>query len=247
MQGKPKGLLVSTIHTLRQWRKLKRYGQRELARLAGLSHTAVSDLEQGKTKGLPATWRKLAAALGVDVTPILEYRREGRAVLAVTLNAARRQLSTEEQRGLVRRLRFELGWSYSRIEQATGIPKVTCIRWCNEEPERQVEDLRTFSGGPFGPPENLRKLATTHGLDGKRYPMERLDDEDRAALVERARALRDAGATLEQIANELGVALGTISSWLNRGARIQTTLSRASRVSGVVGLDKETSDGEAAR
>jgi transcriptional regulator with XRE-family HTH domain len=61
------------------------------------------------------------------------------------------------------------------------------------------------------------------------------------------RALRDAGATLEQIANNLGVAIGTVSSWLNRGTRIQTTLSRASRVSGVVGLDKETSDGEAAR
>jgi transcriptional regulator with XRE-family HTH domain len=75
IHGKPAGLLVSTTHTLRQWRKLKGYGQRELARLAGLSHTAASDLEQGKTKGLPATWRKLAVALGVDVTQILEYRR----------------------------------------------------------------------------------------------------------------------------------------------------------------------------
>jgi len=66
---------MGDVHNLRQWRKLKGYGQRELARLAGLSHTAVSDLEQGKTKGLPATWRKLAAVLGIDVTQILEYRR----------------------------------------------------------------------------------------------------------------------------------------------------------------------------
>jgi transcriptional regulator with XRE-family HTH domain len=66
---------VSTIHTLRQWRKLKGYGQRELARLAGLSHTTASDLEQGKTKRLPATWWKLVVALGGGVTQILEYRR----------------------------------------------------------------------------------------------------------------------------------------------------------------------------
>jgi len=246
MQGKPKGLLVSTIHTLRQWRKLKRYGQRELARLAGLSHTAVSDLEQGKTKGLPATWRKLAAALGVDVTQILEYRREGRAVLAVTLNAARRQLSKEEQRALVRRLRREFQWSFRQIVLATGIPYSTCRVWCEEE-EANLEGLSRFSGVQSWTPENLPKLAKTRGRDDKRYPAERLDDDDRATLIERARALRDAGATLEQIANELGVAVGTVSSWLNRGARIQTTLSRTSRVSGVVGLNKETSDGEAAR
>jgi hypothetical protein len=138
------------------------------------------------------------------------------------------------------------GGVFRQIEAATGIPDSTCIRWCDEEPTN-LEDSGRFSGAPFGAPENLPKLAKTRGRDGKWRPAEQLDDEDRAALVERARALRDAGATLEQIANELGVALGTISSWLNRGARIQTTLSRASRVSGVVGLDKETSDGEAAR
>jgi DNA invertase Pin-like site-specific DNA recombinase len=151
----------------------------------------------------------------------------------------------EEQRSLVRRLHRELGGSFRQIEAATGIPWSTCRLWCEEE-ETDLEGLSRFSGVQSCTPENLPKLAKTRGRDDKRYPAERLDDEDRAALIERARALRDAGATLEQIANELGVALGTVSSWLNRGARIQTTLSRASRVSGVVGLDKETSDGEAA-
>lgn len=66
---------MDAVHSLREWRKLKGYGQRELARLAGLSHTAVHDLEQGKVKGWPATWRRIADALGVDVTQILEYRR----------------------------------------------------------------------------------------------------------------------------------------------------------------------------
>jgi DNA-binding XRE family transcriptional regulator len=194
---------VGTIHTLRPWRKVKGYGQREFARLAGLSHTAVSDLEQGKTRGLPATWRKLAVALGVDVTQILEYRREGRVVLAATLNVARRQLSTDEQRALVRRLRREFQWSFRQIEAATGIPKSTCLLWCEEE-QTDLEGSRRFSGVRDWTPENLPKIAKTSGLDDKRYPAERLDDDDRAALIERARALRDAGATLEQIADERG-------------------------------------------
>ena len=152
----------------------------------------------------------------------------------------------EEQRSLVRRLRFELGWSFRQIEAATGIPRSTCLLWCEEE-EMNLEGLSRFSGVQDWTPENLPKLAKTRGRDDKRYPAERLDDDDRAALVERARALRDAGATLDEIANELGVALGTVSSWLNRGTRIQTTLSCARCVGGVVGLDGETSDGEAAR
>jgi hypothetical protein len=182
----------------------------------------------------------------IPTTVVPGLDEDGRATLAITLNFARRQLSTDEQRALVRRLRREFGWSFRQIEAATGIPKSTCLLWCEEE-QTDLEGSRRFSGVRDWTPENLPKIAKTSGLDDKRYPAERLDDDDRAALIERARALRDAGATLEQIASELGVALGTVSSWLNRGARIQTTLSRAGRVSGVVGLRKETSDGEAAR
>ena len=134
----------------------------------------------------------------------------------------------EEQRSLVLRLRREFGWSFRQIEAATGIPRSTCLLWCEEEQE-EMKDPDRFSTVQSWTVENLPKPAKTLGRDGKRRPAEQLDDDDRAALIERARALRDAGATLEQIANELGVALGTVSSWLNRGARIQTTLSRASR------------------
>jgi hypothetical protein len=129
----------------------------------------------------------------------------------VTLNVARRKLSTDEQRALVRRLRREFGWSFRQIEAATGIPDSTCQRWCDEE-TTDLEDLSRFSTAPDGAVENFPKFAKARGRDGKWRPAEQLGDDDRAALIERARALRDAGATLDEIANDLGVAIGMVSS-----------------------------------
>ncbi len=63
------------VRTLRAWRLLRGYGQRELARLAGVSHSTVIGIEHGRYRGYPATWRKLAAVLGVELTQIAEYRR----------------------------------------------------------------------------------------------------------------------------------------------------------------------------
>jgi transcriptional regulator with XRE-family HTH domain len=172
----------------------------------------------------------------IPTTVVPGLDENSRAALAITLNFSRRQLSSDDQRALVRRLRREFQWSFRQIEAATGIPKSTCLLWCEEGQEEQadLEGLGRFSTVQDWTVENLTKPTKTRGRDGKSRPSEQLDEDDRAVLVERARALRDAGATLEQIANDLGVAIGTVSSWLNRGARIQTTLSRASRVGAAV-------------
>lgn len=60
---------------LREWRIRRGYGQRELARLAGVSHTTLTHLERGRYRGHPATWRKIAAVLEVDLLAIAEYRQ----------------------------------------------------------------------------------------------------------------------------------------------------------------------------
>lgn len=63
------------IRPLRQWRLEAGYGLRELARLAGSNHVTLRNLELGRSAGYPATWRKIAHALGIAVTQIAEYRR----------------------------------------------------------------------------------------------------------------------------------------------------------------------------
>jgi hypothetical protein len=54
----------------------------------------------------------------------------------------------------------------------TGVPWGTGRLWCEEEQSKLVDSSR-ISGVPSGTPENLLELATTRGLDGKRYPVER--------------------------------------------------------------------------
>lgn len=63
------------VKTLRQWRYERAIGLRELARLSGVSVATVSAIEHGRSRGYPATWRKIAATLSVDPMQIAEYRR----------------------------------------------------------------------------------------------------------------------------------------------------------------------------
>lgn len=63
------------VRSLREWRFKRAIGQRELARLAGVSVYTLLNIEHGRSRGYPATWRKLASALGVEPEQILEYRR----------------------------------------------------------------------------------------------------------------------------------------------------------------------------
>jgi transcriptional regulator with XRE-family HTH domain len=51
---------------LRELREERVFSQRELARLAGLTHVTVWRLENGYSEARPATIRKLAGVLGVE-------------------------------------------------------------------------------------------------------------------------------------------------------------------------------------
>ena len=124
------------------------------------------------------------------------FSADGKTYPSERLNAARRQLTKDELRELVRKLRFEHKMSYPMIEQATGVPFKTCQRWCDED----------VSGLSSDKPENSIKV---QGADKKEYPAERLSPVDLAERRRRVRELRNAGYTLEEIAEELGVSLGT--------------------------------------
>ncbi|MBX6752734.1 MAG: helix-turn-helix transcriptional regulator [Thermorudis peleae] len=66
---------MTAVRSLREWRLLRGYGQRELARLAAVSHSTIVGIERGRYRGYPSTWRKVAGVLGIDVAQIAEYRR----------------------------------------------------------------------------------------------------------------------------------------------------------------------------
>lgn len=60
------------LSRLRPTRERKALSQRELAALAGMTHTQISRIETGLSEPYPSTVRKLAAALGVDPTDLME-------------------------------------------------------------------------------------------------------------------------------------------------------------------------------
>jgi transcriptional regulator with XRE-family HTH domain len=62
------------VRSLREWRFKRALGQRELARLAGISVYTLLNLEHGRSRGYPQTWRKIAAVLQVEPEQIAEYR-----------------------------------------------------------------------------------------------------------------------------------------------------------------------------
>ena len=90
---------------------------------------------------------------------------EEKIARAVALNAARRQLSKDELKDLVIRLRKEHRLSYRQIEDCTGIPYRTCAFWC-EEPISTVQSCTVEN-----PP-------SVFSADGKERPAERLSPED---------------------------------------------------------------------
>jgi transcriptional regulator with XRE-family HTH domain len=61
--------------SLREVRLRRLLTQRELARLAGVTHKTVVDLELGRVEPRLATMRKLAAALGVEPLEVDEFSR----------------------------------------------------------------------------------------------------------------------------------------------------------------------------
>ena len=68
-------MLQTVVHigdTLRKLRDEKFLSQRELARAAGVSPTTVFKLEANQTEPHPRTIRKLAEALGVEPSKLVD-------------------------------------------------------------------------------------------------------------------------------------------------------------------------------
>jgi transcriptional regulator with XRE-family HTH domain len=57
---------------LRAIRERKALSQRELAALAGMTHTQISRIETGLSEPYPSTVRKLATALSVEPSELME-------------------------------------------------------------------------------------------------------------------------------------------------------------------------------
>ena len=62
------------MSTLKETRLRRVLSQRELAKRAGVVQRTIVEAEAGRQVPRPATMRKLAAALGVDVLDIDEFR-----------------------------------------------------------------------------------------------------------------------------------------------------------------------------
>lgn len=62
---------------LQHLRKERVFSQRELARLAGLTHATVWKLENGPAEAHPRTIRKLAATLGVEPQELVKGEDDG--------------------------------------------------------------------------------------------------------------------------------------------------------------------------
>jgi HTH-type transcriptional regulator, competence development regulator len=75
--------------TLREVRERKCWGQAELARRVGLSPNTLYRIETGRSRPRPATLRRLAEALQVDPSELVEGRAERVARALAALDAAR--------------------------------------------------------------------------------------------------------------------------------------------------------------
>lgn len=59
------------MHAVRTWREHRRLSQERLAQQAGISKAYLSQIESGKRRGSTTTLRKIAEALGVPVSVLL--------------------------------------------------------------------------------------------------------------------------------------------------------------------------------
>jgi DNA-binding XRE family transcriptional regulator len=63
--------IINGENALRVWRKYRELTQDQLADLAQVRKSRISEIENGKAQGKPALWRALADALKVSVDDIL--------------------------------------------------------------------------------------------------------------------------------------------------------------------------------
>jgi transcriptional regulator with XRE-family HTH domain len=64
------------VERLRELRKLRALSQDELAEVAGVGRATISRIERRETGAHGRTLRKLARALGVDVSELVEVDRD---------------------------------------------------------------------------------------------------------------------------------------------------------------------------
>lgn len=63
--------LLGGENALRIWRQYRKMTAVRLSELSGIDQSRISELENGKAQGKPATWRALADVLNVTVDDIL--------------------------------------------------------------------------------------------------------------------------------------------------------------------------------
>ncbi len=68
--------LIAGESPLRVWRKHRKLTLQALGEVAGVTHPYISQIETGKREGTAKVWRKLAAALNVDLDDILPRSSE---------------------------------------------------------------------------------------------------------------------------------------------------------------------------
>jgi transcriptional regulator with XRE-family HTH domain len=74
--------------TLRQARERKCWGQAELARRVGISPNTLYRIEAGRCRARPGTLRRLAEALGVEPSDLVENEAARREAVLAALDAA---------------------------------------------------------------------------------------------------------------------------------------------------------------
>lgn len=80
------------VRSIKKYRQLKDWSQSRLARESGVSQTYISELEAGKWTPNLSILRKLAFALGVPLSVLLDDEYEGDDEDYITSNSQRIQI-----------------------------------------------------------------------------------------------------------------------------------------------------------
>jgi transcriptional regulator with XRE-family HTH domain len=87
------------LETLRRIRTIRGLNQVELAKASGVSQNTISEIETGRREARPATLRKLARALNVDIADFFEeYAESGKALAPLSYQPSLNDALEEERR-----------------------------------------------------------------------------------------------------------------------------------------------------
>ncbi len=68
------------MEALKELRRRKGWSQKDLARRSGVGQDTISGIESGRHEARPSTLRKLAEALGVEVTDLFRESQAPKAL-----------------------------------------------------------------------------------------------------------------------------------------------------------------------